>query len=147
MSLREEKAKGLTMKELNMSMFLTMMTKVMSFNNMSQTSQTIVFFALCPGVFSLATVYGNGTYFAVEASYSARSAYAKPNASNTKHIYATKVLVGDFTTGTQGMLVPPNKPNNPDQLYDSVVDNVNKPNIYVIFHDAQAYPEYLIKFN
>ncbi|XP_022096567.1 poly [ADP-ribose] polymerase 14-like [Acanthaster planci] len=94
-----------------------------------------------------ATVYGNGTYFAVEASYSARSQYAKPNASNTKHIYATKVLVGDFTTGSGGMVVPPNKPNNPDQLFDSVVDNTSKPSIYVIFHDAQAYPEYLIKFN
>ncbi|XP_038046790.1 protein mono-ADP-ribosyltransferase PARP14-like [Patiria miniata] len=93
-----------------------------------------------------ATVHGNGTYFAAEASFSARSIYAKPNASNTKHIYATKVLVGDFTTGAQGMVVPPNKPNNPDQLYDSVVDNVGKPSIYVIFHDAQAYPEHLIKY-
>ncbi|XP_022096545.1 poly [ADP-ribose] polymerase 14-like isoform X2 [Acanthaster planci] len=93
-----------------------------------------------------ATMYGNGTYFAVEASYSASSSYARPNASNIKHIYATKVLVGDFTTGCHGMLVPPNKPNNPDQLFDSVVNNTNSPRIYVIFHDAQAYPEHLIKF-
>ncbi|XP_038046789.1 protein mono-ADP-ribosyltransferase PARP14-like, partial [Patiria miniata] len=93
-----------------------------------------------------ATVYGNGTYFAAEASFSARSIFAKPNANNTKHIYAAKVLVGDFTTGAQSMVVPPNKPNNPDQLYDSVVDNVGTPSIYVIFHDAQAYPEHLIKY-
>ncbi|XP_038045720.1 protein mono-ADP-ribosyltransferase PARP14-like [Patiria miniata] len=93
-----------------------------------------------------ATVHGNGTYFAAEASFSARSFYAEPNASNTKHIYATKVLVGDFTTGAKGMVMPPNKPNNSDQLYDSVVDNVGKPSIYVIFNDAQAYPEHLIKY-
>jgi poly [ADP-ribose] polymerase 10/14/15 len=44
------------------------------------------------------------------------------------------------------MITPPNKPSHPDQQYDSVVDNVNQPGIYVIFHDAQAYPEFLIKF-
>ncbi|XP_038046788.1 protein mono-ADP-ribosyltransferase PARP14-like [Patiria miniata] len=91
-----------------------------------------------------AALYGNGTYFAAKASFSAR--YAKPNANNTKHIYATKVLVGDFTKGAQDMKVPPNKPNTTDQQYDSVVDNVGTPSIYVIFHDAQAYPEHLIKF-
>jgi hypothetical protein len=27
-----------------------------------------------------------------------------------------------------------------------VVDNVSRPNMYIIFHDAQAYPEYMILF-
>lgn len=31
--------------------------------------------------------------------------------------------------------------------YDSTVDDVNDPKIYVMFQDNQAYPEYLIKFN
>ena len=45
------------------------------------------------------------------------------------------------------MLVPPAKsPNNPNVLYDSVVDNIANPSIFVVFYDAQAYPEYLITF-
>ncbi|XP_071793814.1 uncharacterized protein [Asterias amurensis] len=93
-----------------------------------------------------ATAYGNGTYFAVAASYSASPQYAKPNANGTKHIFVTNVLVGDFVRGSQGMITPPPKPQNPAELFDSVVDNMNAPGIYVIFHDAQAYPQYLIKF-
>ncbi|XP_038071240.1 protein mono-ADP-ribosyltransferase PARP14-like [Patiria miniata] len=93
-----------------------------------------------------ATAYGNGTYFAVNANYSARPQYAKPNANGVQHMYLTKVLVGDYIRGNHGMITPPNKPSHPDQQYDCAVDNVNQPGIYVIFHDAQAYPEYLIKF-
>ena len=32
------------------------------------------------------------------------------------------------------------------KLYDSTVNNQNDPGIFVTYHDAQAYPEYLIKF-
>lgn len=28
--------------------------------------------------------------------------------------------------------------------YDSVTDDINKPTMFVIFNDTQAYPEYLI---
>jgi hypothetical protein len=31
-------------------------------------------------------------------------------------------------------------------LYDTTVNNVADPSIYVTYHDAQAYPEYLVKF-
>ncbi|XP_071793819.1 uncharacterized protein [Asterias amurensis] len=93
-----------------------------------------------------ATAYGNGTYFGVAASYSASPQYAKPDANGTKHIFVTNVLVGDFIRGSHGMMTPPPKPQNPAEMFDSVVDNMNSPGIYVIFHDAQAYPEYLIKF-
>ena len=30
--------------------------------------------------------------------------------------------------------------------YDSTVNDVNNPEIFVTYHDAQAYPEYLIRF-
>ena len=36
--------------------------------------------------------------------------------------------------------------SNPNETYDSVVDNVADPNIYVIFLDYKCYPEYLITF-
>lgn len=59
-------------------------------------------------------------------------------------MYLCRVLTGDYTTGQQNMIVPPQKDTG--QKYDSVVDNVAKPSIFVIFHDSHAYPEYLITF-
>jgi hypothetical protein len=31
-------------------------------------------------------------------------------------------------------------------LFDTTVNNVANPSIYVTYHDAQSYPEYLITF-
>ena len=31
-------------------------------------------------------------------------------------------------------------------LYDSTVNDMANPSIFVVYHDAQAYPEYLVKF-
>ncbi|XP_065146257.2 protein mono-ADP-ribosyltransferase PARP14-like [Paramisgurnus dabryanus] len=90
-------------------------------------------------------MYGNGTYFAVDPSYSAQG-YSKPDASGHKRMYLAKVLVGDFTQGKAGMLVPPAKSSISADLYNSVTDNTNNPTMFVIFNDVQAYPEYLITF-
>uniref|UniRef100_A0A3Q3M6T9 Poly [ADP-ribose] polymerase n=1 Tax=Mastacembelus armatus TaxID=205130 RepID=A0A3Q3M6T9_9TELE len=93
-----------------------------------------------------ATCYGNGTYFAVNASYSASNTYSKPNQNGEKCMYLCQVLTGDYTAGQQNMIEPPAKGTAAHQLYDSVVDNLIKPSMFIIFHDAQAYPEYLITF-
>ena len=62
-------------------------------------------------------------------------------------MYLAKVLVGEYTVGRQGMLTPPVK-NAYDvcDTYDTVVDNVTNPGIFVVFYDWQCYPEYLITF-
>uniref|UniRef100_A0A8D3A591 Poly [ADP-ribose] polymerase n=1 Tax=Scophthalmus maximus TaxID=52904 RepID=A0A8D3A591_SCOMX len=94
-----------------------------------------------------ATLYGLGTYFAVNAVYSAHPTYSKPNASGCQLMFVARVLTGLYTVGQGGMMVPP--PRNtqrPHDLYDSVVDNTDDPNMYVVFHDDQAYPDYLITF-
>lgn len=44
------------------------------------------------------------------------------------------------------MIVPPAKASNSVEMYDSVVDNMATPNMFIIFHDDHAYPEYLITF-
>ncbi|KAM7407781.1 hypothetical protein PAMA_003509 [Pampus argenteus] len=94
-----------------------------------------------------AACYGNGTYFAVGASYSASNTYSIPNPQGKKCMYLCRVLTGDYTVGKQGIIVPPAKGNNSSQQYDSVVDNMANPSMFVIFHDIQAYPEYLITFH
>ena len=96
----------------------------------------------------VAVVYGNGVYFARDASYSARNTYSPPDANGYKYIYSAKVLTGEYTTGTGGLLVPPPKdPNNPTITYDCVVDNPQNPAVFVTFNDASNYPDYLIVFN
>jgi len=61
-------------------------------------------------------------------------------------MFLAKVLVGDYTIGNPGLITPPPKSANGLELYDSVVDAVNNPSIFVIFANAQAYPDYLITF-
>ncbi|XP_041369514.1 protein mono-ADP-ribosyltransferase PARP15-like [Gigantopelta aegis] len=93
-----------------------------------------------------ATYFGDGVYFAVSANYSARDTYSRPDPQGHKYMYYASVLTGDFAKGQQGMRVPPVKSTNKSQLHDSVVNDVNNPQIFVIFNDTQAYPDYLIKF-
>ena len=93
----------------------------------------------------LGTVYGQGTYFARDASYS--NGFARTDAQGLKHIYVVRVLTGEYTRGDSSMLVaPPKDPKDPTVLFDSVVDNTSNPSIYVVFYDADAYPEYLIVY-
>ena len=60
-------------------------------------------------------------------------------------MFTAKVLVGEFTAGFSGLKTPPKKGNETD-LYDSVVDNIQNPSIFVVFPDNQSYPDYLICF-
>lgn len=93
-----------------------------------------------------AAAYGNGTYFAVEASYSADDTYSVPDSQGQKHMYLCHVLTGDFTEGEQYMIVPPAKSKSTTQLYDSVTDDPTAPSMFIVFDDIQAYPAYLITF-
>jgi len=99
----------------------------------------------------VAVVYGRGVYFAVQFSLSASNTYSVPDASggtSNKHVYQSRVLTGDYTTGQTTYVVPPAKPGTTgsSDRYDSVVDNPAAPSIFVIFSDTQAYPEYLVIF-
>ncbi|KAF7215051.1 poly(ADP-ribose) polymerase family member 14-related sequence 1 isoform X3 [Nothobranchius furzeri] len=93
-----------------------------------------------------ATCYGKGSYFAVTASYSSQDTYSRPNGKGEKFMYLCRVLTGDATLGQQNLIAPPSKQATSSNLYDSVVDQMPNPSMYVVFHDIQAYPEYLITF-
>ncbi|CAH1257719.1 PARP14 [Branchiostoma lanceolatum] len=92
------------------------------------------------------TAYGKGTYFALNVSYSAHDRYSSPDAQGRKKIYLAKVLTGEFTRGSRNMVVPPRRQDSSGLAYDSTVDDTKRPTTYVVFHDAQAYPQYLITF-
>lgn len=93
-----------------------------------------------------ATVYGEGSYFAVNASYS--HAYAKRDADLSQFMFLARVLVGSYTEGHSSYRRPPPKqPSNPaSDLYDSCVDDKSNPTIFVVFDTDQFYPEYVIKY-
>ncbi|KAH9492135.1 hypothetical protein Btru_048699 [Bulinus truncatus] len=87
------------------------------------------------------TSYGKGVYFAAAPQYS--SSYSKPDDQGNRYMYRARVLTGEFTATNEDTNFLPNKPGT-NRPYDSGGDL--KKGIYVIFHDSQAYPEYLITF-
>ncbi|KAK5620550.1 hypothetical protein CRENBAI_022279 [Crenichthys baileyi] len=93
-----------------------------------------------------ATLYGHGTYFAVNASYSV--SYSNPAADGTQTMFVARVLTGRYTPGRSDMRVPPPRNSQqPHDRYNSLVDRMDNPAIFVVFHDSQAYPDYLITFH
>ncbi|KAL7875713.1 hypothetical protein AOLI_G00106760 [Acnodon oligacanthus] len=94
-----------------------------------------------------ATKFGLGTYFAVKASYSAHPTYSVPAADGTQLMFVVLVLTGHYAQGKSGMKTPPPRSSqDPNDRFDSVVDNMQNPEMFVVFHDCQAYPDYLITF-
>uniref|UniRef100_A0A8C6PQQ0 Poly [ADP-ribose] polymerase n=1 Tax=Nothobranchius furzeri TaxID=105023 RepID=A0A8C6PQQ0_NOTFU len=98
--------------------------------------------------FNRTTAFGHGTYFAVNASYNANATYSRPAADGTQAVFVARVLTGMYTVGHSAMRVPPPRSSQqPHDCYDSVVDRIDNPSTFVVFHDNQAYPDYLITFN
>ncbi|KAM9401103.1 protein mono-ADP-ribosyltransferase PARP14-like [Salvelinus alpinus] len=93
------------------------------------------------------TAHGVGVYFAVDASYSTNPRYTPPDGSGHRRMYVARVLTGRYTLGDRSMKFTPRRsPTDSADCYDSLVDNLQRPSMFVIFHDDQAYPEYLITF-
>ncbi|XP_040403502.1 protein mono-ADP-ribosyltransferase PARP10 [Cygnus olor] len=92
-----------------------------------------------------AALYGLGVYFAAKAAVSAQEQYSPCGTDGNKYIFVAKALTGDYTLGSRDMRAPPlREAAGAPRRYDSVVDNLSEPSIFVIFNDTQAYPQYLI---
>ena len=88
-------------------------------------------FEVLPNYFS-GTKFGQGVYFARDAKYSV--GYAG-SGSGTHYMYLARVLVGQYCAGNSDMVMPPPKdPSRPEVLYDSVVDQISNPSIFVVFY-------------
>ena len=107
----------------------------------------VYYHTLCVILLLTGTVYGEGVYFARDTNYS--HWYARPDASGNRRMYLTRVLTGEFTAGAQGTVIPPakNPQVNANIMFDSTVDNVANPTIFVTYFDARNYPAYLITYN
>ncbi|XP_059971468.1 protein mono-ADP-ribosyltransferase PARP10 isoform X3 [Mesoplodon densirostris] len=91
------------------------------------------------------TLYGQGVYFAKHASLSVLDRYSPPDSEGHKAVFVARVLTGDYGQGRRGLRAPPPRPPGHALLrYDSAVDCLPRPSIFVIFHDTQALPTHLI---
>ncbi|KAG5267768.1 hypothetical protein AALO_G00225480 [Alosa alosa] len=125
-------------------------------NNSGRTNEKILFHgtdskhidAICQQNFDWricgthGTAYGKGSYFARDASYSHRYT----SCEGTRAMFVCRVLVGEPTQGSSSLLRPPAKDGEDTRLYDSCVDDVCNPSIFVIFEKHQVYPEYLLQY-
>ncbi|EMP38483.1 Poly [ADP-ribose] polymerase 12 [Chelonia mydas] len=90
------------------------------------------------------TNYGKGSYFARDAKYA--HSYSQ-SAAKRNTMFVARVLVGDFVKGNPAYVRPPQRAANMLTFYDSCVDNVLVPSIFVIFEKHQIYPEYIIDYS
>ncbi|KAM9467840.1 protein mono-ADP-ribosyltransferase PARP12-like [Clarias gariepinus] len=88
------------------------------------------------------TAYGKGSYFARDAKYS----HDYTGSSTVRTMFVCRVLVGDYITGDSSYTRPPSKDGGDTIYYDSCVNNVQNPSIFVVFEKHQIYPEYLITY-
>ncbi|KAI4891780.1 hypothetical protein NFI96_017338 [Prochilodus magdalenae] len=87
------------------------------------------------------TVYGQGSYFARDAKYS----HDFTDRDGERSMFVCRVLVGQYTKGASSYRRPPTK-DAIGTLYDSCVDDVREPTIFVVFDRPQVYPEFLITY-
>ncbi|XP_078085120.1 protein mono-ADP-ribosyltransferase PARP12-like [Mustelus asterias] len=90
------------------------------------------------------TAYGKGSYFARDASYSHNYCRCR---QATMTMFVARVLVGQFVKGCSSYLRPPLRGDSQNKYYDSCVNDISNPTIFVIFEKHQIYPEYIIEYN
>ena len=101
--------------------------------------------------FSNAGMWGRGIYFAENASYS-KSGYAFNNSDGTHSLFLARVALGDFIEqpSNNSYVLPPEKPQGNKQFakarYDSIKGYTGGSDVYIIYENGRAYPEYLITF-
>lgn len=83
-----------------------------------------------------------GSYFARDATYS----HSYTSNTVVRTMFVSRVLVGSYTKGASSYVRPPSKDGGDVNFYDSCVDNVLNPSIFVVFEKHQIYPEYLIQY-
>nr|XP_033781318.1 protein mono-ADP-ribosyltransferase TIPARP-like isoform X2 [Geotrypetes seraphini] len=88
------------------------------------------------------TCFGQGSYFACKASYSHR--FTRCGHGGHRYMFLAKVLVGKAAPGISHYRRPPALGTPDGALYESCVDNLSNPQLFVVFDSCQCYPDFLI---
>eukprot|EP00485_Elphidium_margaritaceum_P015625 CAMPEP_0202731254 /NCGR_PEP_ID=MMETSP1385-20130828/187054_1 /ASSEMBLY_ACC=CAM_ASM_000861 /TAXON_ID=933848 /ORGANISM="Elphidium margaritaceum" /LENGTH=1201 /DNA_ID=CAMNT_0049397547 /DNA_START=241 /DNA_END=3846 /DNA_ORIENTATION=- len=94
--------------------------------------------------FNQTAAYGKGTYFARDASYSV--SFSACNDSGVYKMFQCKVICGQSHIGNRNFELKSWPKKADGFIYDSLVNNVANPSIYVIHDDARVYPMFVIHF-
>ena len=94
-------------------------------------------------------MWGVGIYFAENASYS--NGYAYDNRDGSKSFFYAKVAIGQSVPlpSDNKLRVPPLKSTTNGKLeesYDSIQGYTGNSNIFIIYENSRAYPQYLITY-
>ena len=65
---------------------------------------------------------------------------------STRVMFVARVLTGRFCEGNSKYKRPPEIEGKSGVMYDSCVDKLSAPRIFVVFDMSQAYPEYIIEY-
>jgi len=93
----------------------------------------------------LGSVWGSGTYFARDAKYVLDGNFCQPAADGTRQMLMCLVMTGIPCVGDhqhKGVLPIRQKPHR----FNSSVDSLSNPEIFVVQHPSAAHPAYLITF-
>ena len=89
--------------------------------------------------------FGQGAYFTEEATMG--NTYSRQDSDGVRYMFLAEVLVGSPTKGDPSMKRPPLKGDAAsNERYDSCVDNMERPTVFVLFDSDQYYPTYLIQY-
>jgi len=93
----------------------------------------------------LGSLWGSGTYFARDARYVVEGNFCPPAADGSRQMLLCLLMTGMPCLGDpqhHGVLPFRQKPHR----YNSAVDSLSSPEIFVTMHPGAAYPAYLITY-
>eukprot|EP00002_Diphylleia_rotans_P030588 TRINITY_DN62_c0_g2_i1.p1 TRINITY_DN62_c0_g2~~TRINITY_DN62_c0_g2_i1.p1 ORF type:complete len:1139 (+),score=268.25 TRINITY_DN62_c0_g2_i1:618-4034(+) len=89
-------------------------------------------------------MWGRGTYFAQNASYSVGYSFA---GTSGRQMFLAEVITGDHAAlnPKSDLRMPPQKPNSAKR-YTSVKGQTGGSDVFIVYDNGMAYPKYLITF-
>jgi hypothetical protein len=92
------------------------------------------------------TLWGEGVYFARDAQYPNDFSFAKMAAVGTKNVLLCLVVTGNSVLGGADQQLHL-KSRDGFVRYDSMVDDLSTPEIFVVAEGGQASPAYVIQYH
>jgi len=92
-------------------------------------------------------MYGRANYFAVNSSYS--NGYRSKLPNGTFQMFYAQVIIGNTAVQQPDnkIIVPPFLPGSTTDRYDSIQGHTGGSDIFMVYANKKAYPEYLITFS